>query len=86
MSGGIAADRPVRIYGCGPEPMLRALQALCVERNIPGQLSIDRRMACGLGICRSCVVAVADGPGDDDWHYATVCREGPIFDTATLRW
>lgn len=78
--------RPVRVYGCGPEPMLRALQALCVARGVPGQLSIDRRMACGLGICRSCVVAVADAPGRDAWHFETVCREGPIFDTATLRW
>ena len=71
--------RTVRIYGCGPEPMLRALQALCNERGLRGQLSIDRRMACGLGICRSCIVSV-------DGHYETVCREGPIFETATLQW
>jgi dihydroorotate dehydrogenase electron transfer subunit len=78
--------RAVRVVGCGPEPMLRALQALCVAAGVPGQLSIDRRMACGLGICRSCVVAVADAPGAPAWHFETVCREGPIFDTATLRW
>lgn len=83
---GAPAGRPVRVYGCGPEPMLRALQALCVARQVPGQLSIDRRMACGLGICRSCVVAVADAPGAGGQHFETVCREGPIFDTATLRW
>ena len=77
--------RAVRVYGCGPEPMLRALQALCVERRIPGELSIDRRMACGVGICRSCVVRVADGSAAG-WHNATTCREGPVFDTATLRW
>jgi len=81
-----APNRPIRIYGCGPEPMLRALQALCVAQRIPGQLSIDRRMACGLGICRSCVVAVADTPDSEAQHFETVCREGPIFDTATLRW
>jgi dihydroorotate dehydrogenase electron transfer subunit len=83
---GAPPDRRARVYGCGPEPMLRALQRLCVERGVPGQLSIDRRMACGLGICRSCVVAVADAPNGDAWHHETVCREGPIFDTATLRW
>ncbi|MCI0343201.1 MAG: dihydroorotate dehydrogenase electron transfer subunit [Planctomycetales bacterium] len=77
--------QPVRIYGCGPEPMLRALQKLCVERKISGQLSIDRRMACGLGICRSCVVRVKD-PAGPDWHFETVCREGPVFDTETLLW
>lgn len=78
-------ERPARVYGCGPEPMLRALQALCVERKIPGELSIDRRMACGVGICRSCVVRVADGSATG-WHNEATCREGPVFDTATLRW
>ncbi|MHC5021911.1 MAG: dihydroorotate dehydrogenase electron transfer subunit [Planctomycetota bacterium] len=81
---GVDSGRTVRIYGCGPEPMLRALQALCNERNIRGQLSIDRRMACGLGICRSCIVGV--GPSAEDCHFETVCREGPIFETATLQW
>lgn len=91
----VGPDRVVRLYGCGPEPMLRALQALCIERGVRGQLSIDRRMACGLGICRSCVVQVADEPCDasmtrrslgDGGHFETVCREGPIFETATLQW
>ncbi len=77
--------RPVRIYGCGPEPMLRALQTVCQERKIPGQLSIDRRMACGLGICRSCVVRVRDDSGSD-WRFETVCREGPVFATESLLW
>lgn len=83
----VGADRTVRVYGCGPEPMLRALQTLCNERGVRGQLSIDRRMACGLGICRSCIVGVVgEGESPDDCHFETVCREGPIFETATLQW
>ncbi len=80
-------ERTVRIYGCGPEPMLRALQTLCNERGVRGQLSIDRRMACGLGICRSCIVGVVgEGESAAHAHFETVCREGPIFETATLTW
>lgn len=77
----LAEDRPAgRIQACGPPAMLEALK----KAALPGEaleLSLEERMACGMGFCRGCVVPVADG---DSWRYATVCREGPVFDAADL--
>jgi dihydroorotate dehydrogenase electron transfer subunit len=61
------------IYACGPEPMLVALHRLCRERDIPGQLSVERYMKCGFGICGQCAV--------DD---LLVCQDGPVFDVEQL--
>jgi dihydroorotate dehydrogenase electron transfer subunit len=56
------------IYACGPEKMLTAVLELGRQRNIPSQLSLDRLMKCGSGLCGSCVI---DG--------VRVCSDGPIF-------
>ena len=61
------------IYACGPEPMLVALRRLCRERTIPGQLSVERYMKCGFGICGQCAL---DG--------YLVCQDGPVFDVEQL--
>jgi dihydroorotate dehydrogenase electron transfer subunit len=61
------------IYGCGPEPMLVALHHLCRERDIPGQLSVERYMKCGFGLCGQCAL---DG--------LLVCQDGPVFDVEQL--
>ncbi len=61
------------IYACGPEPMLVALHRLCRERDIPGQLSVERYMKCGFGICGQCAL---DG--------LLVCQDGPVFDVEQL--
>jgi len=55
------------LYACGPEPMLEALEALVEEQGIPGQLSYERYMRCGLGVCGSCA--------RQGW---LVCRDGPV--------
>lgn len=77
----LAGDREAgRIQACGPGPMLEALKKV----RQPGEameLSLEERMACGMGFCRGCVRPVATG---DDWRYATVCREGPVFDADDL--
>jgi len=61
------------IYACGPEPMLVALHRLCRERAIPGQLSVERYMKCGFGICGQCAL---DG--------LLVCQDGPVFSVEQL--
>jgi dihydroorotate dehydrogenase electron transfer subunit len=61
------------IYACGPEPMLVALHRLCRARDIPGQLSLERYMKCGFGICGQCAL---DG--------LLVCQDGPVFDAEQL--
>jgi len=56
------------VYGCGPEPMLKVLTDLCLERGLPGQMSLERYMKCGFGVCGHCAL--------DD---RLVCRDGPVF-------
>jgi len=76
--------RPDHVIGCGPEPMLHALAKLTREWNVPCDVSLETPMACGLGICFSCVtkVALADG----GWDYRRVCVDGPVFDAADIIW
>lgn len=74
---------PDHFYGCGPEPMLRALAQLAERRAIPCHLSLETPMACGVGVCFSCVTPVKTESG---WDYQRVCVEGPVFDARALKW
>jgi dihydroorotate dehydrogenase electron transfer subunit len=76
-------ESPAHLFGCGPEPMLRALARLARQRGTPCHLSLETPMACGVGICFSCVTAVRTGDG---WDYRRVCVDGPVFDAAELHW
>ena len=67
------------IYACGPLPMLKAVKKLAEEENIPCQISLEERMACGLGVCLGCAVKTADSPTDNP-KYVHVCKAGPVFD------
>ncbi len=70
--------RRVKIYGCGPHPMLMALAKILQRDGIPGELSLDHLMCCGVGACFACVVKVkADTP--EGWMYARTCSDGPVF-------
>ena len=64
----------LRIYSCGPEPMLKAVDELGMKYSVPGQLSLEAPMPCGIGICLGCVVPLRKG------GHARVCVEGPIFE------
>ena len=66
------------IYACGPLPMLRAVRELALEKNIPCQISLEEKMACGLGVCLGCAVKTAVSPKEapEYWH---VCKAGPVF-------
>jgi dihydroorotate dehydrogenase electron transfer subunit len=80
----LAADPPPqRLVGCGPEPMLRALARLARSWNVPCDVSLETPMACGLGVCFSCVTRVKT---PDGWDYCRVCMDGPVFDAAGLAW
>ncbi len=67
-------DSRVRIYACGPPGMLKATDDIGLKYGIPGQLSLEAPMPCGIGVCLGCVVELAEG------GHARVCREGPVFD------
>lgn len=60
------------VLACGPMPMLRALAAQCKAAGTPCLVSLEKRMACGLGACLGCTVHTAQGP-------RTVCKDGPVF-------
>lgn len=74
-----------RWVGCGPEPMLHALANLAQRLGVPCDVSLETPMACGVGICFSCVVKVKEA-SPAGWDYRRVCLEGPIFDAAKLHW
>jgi len=61
------------ILTCGPTPMLKAVSAYAGAHNIPCQVSVEERMACGIGACKGCVVKTMVG-------YRLCCVEGPVFD------
>ncbi|MDZ4722456.1 MAG: dihydroorotate dehydrogenase electron transfer subunit [candidate division Zixibacteria bacterium] len=63
-----------RIYGCGPEAMLKATDTLGLTHTIPGQLSLEAPMPCGFGVCLGCVVPLRGG------GHARVCVDGPVFE------
>jgi len=66
------------IYACGPTPMIRSLGSLLRNHPIRCQVSLEERMACGLGACLGCAVAVRDENGNK--AYQRVCKDGPVFD------
>lgn len=74
----IEAGKVDSIYACGPLPMLRAVQKLAIEKDIPCQVSLEEKMACGLGVCLGCAVKTAKSSKEapEYWH---VCKAGPVF-------
>jgi dihydroorotate dehydrogenase electron transfer subunit len=78
-----AHPKPDRLVGCGPEPMLHALAAQARAWGVPCAVSLETPMACGLGVCFSCVTRVKTADG---WDYRRVCVDGPVFDAAGLVW
>lgn len=67
------------IYSCGPKPMLRAVKAFGAERNIETQLSLEERMACGIGACLACVCESREKDEHSQVHNKRVCADGPVF-------
>lgn len=65
---------------CGPTPMLRAVARLCLEHGVPGQVSLENRMGCGVGACLGCVATTASG------ERVQTCVHGPVFDVRALTW
>lgn len=77
--------RDVRIYACGPTPMMRAAAQLAALHGRRCDVSLEQVMGCGLGGCYSCVVstrATAKSPA----HFVRSCLDGPVFDAAAIVW
>ena len=80
------------VYTCGPHPMLEAVSKVCAERKIPVQVAVEELMACGYGVCMTCVMPLTrpakskkDG-AEDEIVYARSCTEGPVFNGGQVVW
>lgn len=72
------------IFATGPEPMMKRIAALARQHQLPAQFSLERHMACGLGVCLGCVVPCLSEDGDP--VYRRVCADGPVFDLQEIAW
>jgi dihydroorotate dehydrogenase electron transfer subunit len=79
----LAGTGAERVYACGPMPMLAAVSRVAAAAGVACQVAVEEQMACGTGICFSCVLPV--GPGTPT-RMARSCLEGPVFDGAAIAW
>ncbi len=74
---GLSADV---IYACGPMPMLRAIKRYAQEQGIDAYISLEERMACGVGACLGCVCKTTKTDGHSHVNNARICTDGPVFE------
>ncbi|MDQ3964401.1 MAG: dihydroorotate dehydrogenase electron transfer subunit [Actinomycetota bacterium] len=79
------------VYACGPHPMLAAVSRVGAAHKVPVQVAVEELMACGYGVCMTCVMplrgkARKDQPPEDAIVYARSCTEGPVFNGAHVIW
>lgn len=75
-ANGLSADV---IYACGPTPMLRALKSYAEEQGIECWLSLEEKMACGVGACLACVCQSKEVDDHSHVHNKRICKDGPVF-------
>lgn len=73
-----------QVFACGPWGMMHRMAQISVAYDIPCQLSLDKVMACGVGVCRGCVVQVIDPASPQKFRNQTVCQDGPVFEAKAL--
>jgi dihydroorotate dehydrogenase electron transfer subunit len=75
-----------RVYACGPMPMLAAVSRVAAAAGVPCQVAVEEQMACGTGICFSCVLPVGPEGSPGETRMARSCLEGPVFDGTAVAW
>jgi len=77
----------LQLFACGPEPMLKVLSEIAISKDIPCQISLESRMACGVGACLGCSIPILiNKSGSREIIYQRVCKEGPVFDSTIIPW
>lgn len=71
-------EKPEIIYACGPTPMLKAVAAFAEKNGIECEISLEERMACGIGACLGCAVKLRNEENEE--YMGHVCKDGPVFD------
>jgi len=84
LAAGLVDAATTRIACCGPERMMEAVAAWAAAQGLPCEVSLETPMACGIGICFTCVAKIRDTDGS--WDYRRTCVEGPVFDAARVVW
>jgi dihydroorotate dehydrogenase electron transfer subunit len=86
------------IYACGPRPMLKAVARISSAMGVPCQVSMEEKMACGVGVCLGCPVkartayserrtaSVQYAQRTTQYEYKIVCKDGPVFDAKEIAW
>lgn len=77
------ASADIAVYACGPRIMLRATADWAAEKSLRCQISMEERMACGVGACVGCAIMIRNERG---WDYKKVCKDGPVFDAGEVVW
>ena len=72
------------IMACGPMPMLRAVKKYAAENNMEAYISLEERMACGVGACLGCVCKTTKEDAHSHVHNARICTEGPVFEAVDV--
>jgi dihydroorotate dehydrogenase electron transfer subunit len=80
----LAGATPLRIYACGPTPMMHAVARLAARHGRRCDVSLEQTMGCGLGGCYSCVVPARTGV--EPPHFVRSCLDGPVFDASRIAW
>lgn len=71
------------VYACGPMPMLKGIAAICKDKGIYCEISLEERMACGIGACLGCACRTVR---NDEEYFAHVCKDGPVFKAEEVLW
>lgn len=71
------------IYSCGPIRMLKEAAAIAMRMGVEHYTSLEAYMACGIGVCHGCAVAIGNA---EAWDYLRVCKEGPVFNAKDVMW
>lgn len=80
-ANGLKADV---IYACGPMPMLKAIKTYAAENGMKAYVSLEERMACGVGACLGCICKTKEIDGHSQVRNARICTDGPVFDADDL--
>lgn len=80
----LAATGARAVYACGPMPMLRAVAEIAAAHGANAQVAVEEAMACGIGVCMTCVLPVAGADGTT--RMSRSCVDGPVLDGSAVRW
>ncbi len=86
LASGTFSPQNSCVYSCGPKPMLKMVAEIAKDAGLTCWVSLETPMACGMGICFTCVTKCKDSSAPEGWDYCRTCTEGPVFDAEKLVW